>query len=142
MTARRDHNLLTHISDIDRQLEEYKTPQPAGGDSWIVYKNQTGNYWDIEGYAPTTSYTFRRFIIRLIPEHPERQGFAAMYEQFVTDSPDSPARRELIRKADEPYAWWALVGNFFVINGPNNQYHWKFYLYSTQKGTVEVEELT
>jgi hypothetical protein len=86
MTPTLDDGIITEIAALERDLNEFKGRQFAGGDNIRVKLTETGNTWDVDTtIPPTAGLTWWEVVF--IPDD-GRPGFAQLgFDYLVT--PDS-----------------------------------------------------
>lgn len=118
-----------------RELAELKkNPQAMAGDSFMFYRGQSSDMWDLE-FTGITGTTWRRiYKLTLDVEDPSR-GFANLF--YNMDTPDN-LFMSIEPVHDDPYSYWVLVYHV-DYTAAAGQGRVKFYMFAPQRGTIALE---
>lgn len=117
-----------------KELEQLKNAQPLTGDSWIMYRNNTENTWDID-VSGTTQYYNQLFKMTIPVEDPQR-GFANIFYNQDYDYNQNMSMN-VWPVWNEPYNFWIRLNHATYTADPG-RLRAKFYVFSLQEGTLSI----
>lgn len=138
MAGRQDIPLLQErVAKAKKELEALKrVPQPISGDSWLFYRGETEDDWDLDFDGITGTTWERLYKLTMNVDDPSR-GFATMF--YNSDDNYTVNMSGSIEPVyDDPYSHWVKVKHADYTSAAG-RLRIKFYLFATQKGTISLD---
>lgn len=131
-----DKDVISRLRSYELEFGKLKAAQPAGGDSWIVYRNVTAVPYDID--ISLGSFAIRYYTVTFTPDDPTRLPPADL--EFIDSSTGSAlSRGYTMAKFNSFYQWHFVVHTNILGNSGTANIRIKFIVRSTQKGAISLE---
>lgn len=120
-----ENDFTTRLNTVLTQIKDMKMNQIVGGDSWVVYRSKV----DI------TTNDSQEYLIRFIPEM--SGDFVAVCKETSQDRTVPGGTSRIVPDPNIKGRWWRPFQSNFNLDVAST-----FFVYSTVKGKVVVENVT
>lgn len=127
-------SLQQRVRDALNQLQDLKNAQPLTGDSWIFYRNNSPNTWDLD--VSGTGQFYNQLFKMTVNVADTQRGFANMFYYMDYDYLQNMSMN-IQPAVDEPYSFWVRLSHATYTADPG-RLRVKFYLFSPQEGTLSI----
>lgn len=150
MIDRKTDTITEYISDISKNIDEFKSTQPASGKSFVNYSVSSSNTYDFALVMNNMNKTFRITFTHELPDKyniVDLSWFMRVDNNNVMDSPylsnASPYTTEVCFESPQLgiTTWLLDCGNLDFTTYPNvntHTFYFKFYFNGTTTGTFSA----
>lgn len=125
----------SEVAQLLKDLEEIKTAQLTGGDSWIFYRNVSGLSSDLHVSIPSSG-SVKVYRIEFAPEKPELTCAANLFMSEDV-APGMSWRTQVIPTQGDQHSWdvrYTANVNNFVLDA-------RVIIKATQRGTFTIMQI-